>query len=121
MTIDIRIDNPSFINGAIAEEEGKPTTDFVGWVTQTQMQVNEAFSQINRVESGEFTTAPGSAIQTIPVSGAKVADSAIVFVKTLGTTPRFVMAANAEAGQINVTMSGDPGNDHVLTWQLLKR
>lgn len=119
MSLESRIDNPP-VNDKLVTASDMPSPVFAEWLSLTQEVINSAFALLSAVESGEFTTVPGSASQTIPVSGAKADDRAMVIVKTLGTTPRFAIAASAAAGQINVTMNGDPGNDHVLTWQLIK-
>jgi hypothetical protein len=121
MTISTRIDNPSFLNEGLFDHKGGASVGFTIWTTQTQQQINEAFSQLNQTLAGQFTTVAGSASQTIPVTGATSSDSAIVIVHTVGATPRSVVAAASATNQITVTMSGDPSNDHVLTWQLSKR
>lgn len=121
MTIETRLDTPMFINERVSEKDGTPGVSFVNWITQSQQQINDVFAQLNRVESGEFTTVAGSATQTIPVTDASASDSAMVTVHTFGATPRSVLGAVAGTGNITVTMSGDPSNDHVLTWQLIKR
>lgn len=70
--------------------------------------------------AGSFTTASGSASQTITVASAASTDIAFVVLKTVGGTPRTVLTAAAATGQINVVMSGDPSTDHVLSYQLLR-
>lgn len=70
--------------------------------------------------AGEFTTAGGDASEAITVAGALATDLALVTLKTAGSTPRTILTAASAAGQINVTMSGDPSTDHVLTYMLLR-
>lgn len=70
--------------------------------------------------AGTFTTSAGSASQTIAVAGALNTDVVAVTVKTAGATPRSTVAAAAAANQINVTMSGDPSNDHVLQYVVFR-
>lgn len=66
--------------------------------------------------AGKFTTAGGDAAETVPVTGLLSTDVVIVTVQTAGSTPRSMVAAVPAAGQINVTMSGDPSTDHILAY-----
>lgn len=70
--------------------------------------------------AGDHTTAGGDAAETIAVVGALDTDIVIVTVKTAGATPRSVVAAAADADEIDVTMSGDPSTDHVLSYVVLR-
>jgi hypothetical protein len=72
------------------------------------------------IAGGSFTTLGGDASEAITVSGALATDLAIVLVKTAGGTPRSIVAAAAATNAINVTMSGDPSTDHVLTYLLFR-
>lgn len=70
--------------------------------------------------AGEFTTAGGDASEIISVSGMLATDLAFVMLKTEGSSPVTVDAAAAANDQIDVTMSADPSNDHVLVYQVLR-
>lgn len=70
--------------------------------------------------AGNHTTAGGDAAESITVSGALSSDLVLVQVKTAGGTPRSIVASTAAAGAINVTMSGDPSTDHVLSYVVLR-
>jgi len=72
------------------------------------------------VFAGEFTTAGGDAAEVITVTGALATDLAFVQLKTEGASPVTVDAAAAATDAINVTMSADPSNDHVLVYQVLR-
>ena len=66
--------------------------------------------------AGTFTTVGGDASETITLSGLLATDVCIVTVKTQGAGPQTILAASCSAGQIDVTMSGDPAADHVLQY-----
>jgi hypothetical protein len=70
--------------------------------------------------AGTFQTAGGDAAETISVPGVLNTDVVVVFVKTLGTGSRSVVAAAANTDQIDVTMSGDPTTDHYLYYLVLR-
>ncbi len=69
---------------------------------------------------GTFTTVGGDASEAITVTGAAATDIVAVTVKTAGVTPRSIVAATAATNAINVTMSGDPSNDHVLQYVVFR-
>lgn len=66
--------------------------------------------------AGEFTTAGGDTDETIAVSGVVDTDLVVVTVQTAGGSPVTVVDAAAGTDQIDVDMSADPSNDHVLTY-----
>jgi hypothetical protein len=70
--------------------------------------------------AGRFTTAGGDASESISVAGVVATDQVVVSVHTAGGTPRSVVAAAAGTDAIDVTMSGDPSTDHVLTYMVLR-
>lgn len=75
---------------------------------------------VNVVACGRFTTVGGDANESITVSDAAVGDTVLVTVNTNGATPRTVTTAIAASGAINVVMSGDPSNDHVLNYVVIR-
>lgn len=84
------------------------------------LEAVQSFVNFRIVAAGNFTTAGGDAAESIAVSGALASDLAIVMVKTAGAVPRSIVAATAASDAINVTMSGDPSTDHVLSYVLLR-
>jgi hypothetical protein len=50
----------------------------------------------------------------------QVGDTVLAFVKTAGAVPVTMTSATAAAGQIDVVMSGDPSNDHVLGYIVVR-
>lgn len=69
-----------------------------------------------QVGSGDFTTVGGDATEVITVTGALPGDTAYVTVKTNGATPRTISSFAVTADTLTVTMSGDPADDHVLSY-----
>jgi hypothetical protein len=70
---------------------------------------------------GNFTTVGGDATEVITVTGATTNDFVLVDVKTAGATPRSIVAAAITgADTVTVTMSGDPSNDHVLSYMVFR-
>lgn len=70
--------------------------------------------------AGTFTTLGGDASESITVAGAAATDIVAVTVKTVGATPRSIVASAAALNAINVTLSGDPSTDHVLQYVVLR-
>ena len=72
------------------------------------------------VAAGTHTTVGGDANETITATGALGTDTCQVSVKTKGGTPRTMVAAAAGTDNITLEMSGDPSNDHVLQWCVIR-
>lgn len=72
------------------------------------------------VGSGLFTTLGGDANEAITVAGATATDVAVVTVNTNGAVARTVTTAICAAGAVNVVLSGDPSNDHVLNYVVFR-
>ena len=70
--------------------------------------------------AGTQTTAGGDAAETITVANAAATDICLCTLETEGSTPVTLDAAASAAGQINVTMSGDPSTDHIISYCLLR-
>lgn len=79
-----------------------------------------AASAFSAIAAGTFTTLGGDAAESIPVSGALSTDIVVVTVKTVGATPRSIVAATAASNAINVTLSNDPSTDHVLQYVVFR-
>ena len=83
-------------------------------------QVSTASGSHEVFAAGTFTTAGDDAAETIAIAGALSSDLALVTLRTAGAAPQTILAAASATGQIDVTMSGDPSTDHVLTYMLLR-
>lgn len=70
--------------------------------------------------AGTHTTAGGDASETITVEGVTSADYALVYISAPGATPRTLNGYVTDNGSINVTMSGDPSTDHVLSYVVFR-
>lgn len=70
--------------------------------------------------AAEFTTVGGGAAEAISVPGALATDIAFVQLKTPGAAPKTVDAAAVTLDTLTVTFSGDPSNDHVIYYQILR-
>lgn len=70
--------------------------------------------------AGTFTTVGGDAAETISVAGVVATDIVQVMIKTEGASPVTCDAAAAATDQIDVTMSADPSNDHVLQYVVFR-
>lgn len=72
------------------------------------------------VFADEHTTAGGAAAEAITVTGVLATDLVFAQLHTEGTTPRTILTAVASADTVTITFSGDPSNDHVVTYQVLR-
>lgn len=72
------------------------------------------------VDAGSFTTIGGDADESIPAVGALDTDIAFVQLKVKGATPRTILTAIADTDEIVLEFSGDPADDHEVSWQLLR-
>lgn len=72
------------------------------------------------VFAGQPTTAGGAAAEAITVTGALNTDLAFVQMVDDGTNNVTIVNAVVTADTLTVTFSGDPGNDCVINYQLLR-
>lgn len=70
--------------------------------------------------AGEFTTVGGDANEAISVAGVLATDLVHVTMHTKGAAPVTILQAQADTDVINVIMSADPSNDHILTYSVLR-
>jgi len=70
--------------------------------------------------TGRFTSVGGDVNEAISVPGLEAGDIVVVTIDTVGATPRTIVSAVAAADVINVVLSGDPSNDHVLGYVCFK-
>lgn len=73
------------------------------------------------LSTGLFTTASGSATQTITVVGATVNDIPIVSINTVGLTPRTITSVKiSSSNTLTFVMSGDPSSDHIINYVVFR-
>ncbi len=72
------------------------------------------------VFAGQPTTAGGGAAEAITVTGALATDLAFVQMVDDGTNNVTIVNAVVTADTLTVTFSGDPGNDAVINYQLIR-
>lgn len=70
--------------------------------------------------AGQHTTAGGAAAEVIALPGALATDLAFVQLVDEGGNNRTVLKAVMGADTLTVTFSGDPGNDAVVNYQVLR-
>jgi hypothetical protein len=70
--------------------------------------------------AGQPTTGGGNAAEAITVTGALATDLAFVEMVDPGTNTVSIVQAVVTADTLTVTFSGDPGNDAVINYQLLR-
>lgn len=71
--------------------------------------------------AGSFTTAGGDADEQISVPGVVTAtDTVFVQLHTKGGTPRTILTAQTGTDVVNLVFSGDPSNDHVVKYQVIR-
>lgn len=72
------------------------------------------------VAAGEFTTVGGDTAEAITVTGALATDLAVVTLHTAGSSATTIVTASAAADVVNVVFAGDPSDDHVVTYLVLR-
>lgn len=77
-------------------------------------------SGLRVIAAGTFTTVGGDANETITVPGAAATDVVSITLKTAGVSPVTVLRAAAATDAINVVLSADPDNDHVLQYVVIR-
>lgn len=70
--------------------------------------------------AGQPTTVGGNAAEAITVTGAAATDLAFVQMVDDGTNNVTIVNAVVTSNTLTVTFSGDPGNDAVINYQLLR-
>lgn len=70
--------------------------------------------------AAEYTTTGGAAAEAIAVVGVLATDLVFIQLKDAGTNVVSVLSAAATADTITVTFSGDPGNDAIIYYQVLR-
>lgn len=74
------------------------------------------------VGAEKATTVGGSAVETFAFEACKLGDVAVALIETQGALPVTVEAARVSAdGQVEVTFSGDPAADHVVSLLVFKQ
>lgn len=72
------------------------------------------------VVQGLWTPTGGSATQDLIITGVLASDYPIVQMKAVGATPRTIVSATTLANTLRVVFSGDPSNDHTVTYEILR-
>lgn len=70
--------------------------------------------------AAEYTTTGGAAAEAITVNGVLATDLAFVQMVDDGTNNVTVLQAATSADTLTVTFSGDPGNDAVINYQIIR-
>ena len=70
--------------------------------------------------AANYTTTGGAAAEAITVTGALATDIPFVMLQDDGTNNVSVLSAAVTADTLTVTFSGDPSNDTVISYQLLR-
>jgi len=70
--------------------------------------------------AGTHITTGGSAQETITIADAAPADIVFTQLRVEGATPRTILLAQANEGEMIVTFDGDPSTDHELYYQGLR-
>ncbi|MFA6911413.1 MAG: hypothetical protein WCQ59_09860, partial [Candidatus Cloacimonadaceae bacterium] len=58
--------------------------------------------------------------EAITVTGALATDLAVVTLHTAGSSATTIVTASAAADVVNVVFAGDPSDDHVVTYLVLR-
>lgn len=69
---------------------------------------------------GHYTTVGGSVTETILDNAVKPEMHALVQMSEIGAVPVTIISAKCLMGQIVVTFSGNPSNDHKLNYHICK-
>lgn len=70
---------------------------------------------------GEYTTAGGGAAEAATITGAVAGDMVIATLKTAGATPRTIVTSEiTDDDEVTFTFSGDPADDHVVTYAIYR-
>lgn len=67
-----------------------------------------------------YTTTGGAAAEAITVTGAAATDIPLVTMQDDGTSDVTIVSAVVTTNTLTVTFSGDPGNDTVISYVLLR-
>lgn len=70
--------------------------------------------------AAQYTTTGGAAAEAITITGALATDLAFVQLKDDGTNNVSILSAAVTSNTLTVTFSGDPGNDAVIYYQLIR-
>lgn len=90
-----------------------------GAVTLAKLDAGIAPSHIVKY-AARYTTTGGAAAEAITLTGALAADLSFVRLVDDGTNNVTISSWAMSAGTLTVTFSGDPGNDAVIEYQVLR-
>jgi len=115
MSIDTYITQPPIYDIAM-DADKRLSEPMRTWLIKTQGALNDF---IESFMSGLYQTYAGSTTQIIAEPAIKAGDFALVAINTSGVSPVSVLAQSTQDGQITVTLSADPGADHILSWLVI--
>lgn len=73
------------------------------------------------IKAGSYTTVGGNATEDVTgLTGVTATDLVFVQLKQKGSTPRTVVTAVTATDKITVVYSGDPSNDHIIYYQVVR-
>lgn len=72
------------------------------------------------VAAAKYTTVGGSATENITVNGVLATDLVLAVLNVAGATPRTISRAQTAPDQVQIHFSGDPSNDHVVSYIVLR-
>lgn len=70
--------------------------------------------------AGKFTTVGGDANEQASVSGVVATDVVIATLQDKGASPVTILTAKAGTNVIDFIMSGNPSNDHIINYMVLR-
>lgn len=105
----------------VAEDTGAHYVNTGSTTSATWSQLaNSASALFNIRFSGQPTTVGGAAAEAFTVTGVAATDRAFVQVVNDGTSNRTVLQAVCTTNTLTVTFSGDPGNDVVFNYIIVR-
>lgn len=108
------------MSGDVAIVASGATTIQAGAVGLSKLATAVAPSHVVKF-AANATTVGGSATEAFTVTGAATTDLVYCQMKTLGTGSRTILTATiSSANTLTVVFSGDPSNNHVFAYQVLR-
>jgi len=103
----------------VVDADGNTNDIADGAVTLAKLATAVAPSHVVKF-AANYTTTGGAAAEAITVTGAAATDIPFVTVQDDGTNNVTVASVAVTTNTLTVTFSGDPGNDAVISYQLLR-
>lgn len=107
--------------GSITATAGSIGTTELADASVTSAKLATAVSPSHVVKfAANYTTTGGAAAEAITVTGAAVTDIPFVTLQNDGTNNVTIASAVITANTLTVTFSGDPGNDTIISYAILR-